>query len=109
MLVAKMFTVGNHYENMGLLVKMGLLDRDLVLQTWYINAIGAWEALARIIKMLRRDGDESYYAHFEYLVLSQDWAAAHRKGTYPHGVRRIEIKDAWLAADRQYAASLSKR
>jgi hypothetical protein len=32
--------------------------------------------------------------------------AAHSKGTYPAGVRRIDLKDEWLDADRQYAASL---
>jgi hypothetical protein len=32
--------------------------------------------------------------------------AAHPKGTYPAGVRRIGLKDEWLEADKQYAASL---
>lgn len=105
-LIAKMFTVGNHYENMGLLVKMGFLDQNLVLQTWYHNAIGAWEALAPVVAVVRRDGDDAYYEHFEYLVvLAQDWSAAHPKGTYPRGLRRIDIRDDFLEADRQYAAS----
>jgi hypothetical protein len=29
------------------------------------------------------------------------------QGTYPAGVRRIEVKDEWLDADKQYAASLA--
>jgi hypothetical protein len=33
--------------------------------------------------------------------------AAHPKGTYPAGVRRIELKDEWLEADKQYASSLA--
>jgi hypothetical protein len=33
--------------------------------------------------------------------------AAHPKGTYPAGVRRIRLKDAWLEADKQDAASLA--
>jgi hypothetical protein len=39
--------------------------------------------------------------------LAEDWKAAHPKGTYPTGVRRIQLKDEWLEADRQYAASLA--
>ena len=40
-------------------------------------------------------------------ALAQDWIAAHPKGTYPAGVRRIDLKDEWLEADKQYAASLA--
>jgi hypothetical protein len=46
------------------------------------------------------------WENFEYLtVLAQNWVAAHTKGTYPAGVRRIELKYPWLEADKQYAAS----
>lgn len=46
--------------------------------------------------------------NFEYLtVLSQDWDAAHPNGSYPSGVRRIDLKDDWLEADTHYAASLA--
>jgi hypothetical protein len=40
-------------------------------------------------------------------VLSKDWSAAHPKGAYPAGVRRIGLKDEWLEADKQYAALLA--
>ncbi|MFZ0031121.1 MAG: hypothetical protein WAK84_04530 [Candidatus Cybelea sp.] len=40
-------------------------------------------------------------------MLAQDWIAARPKGTYPAGVRRIDLKDEWLEADRLYAASLA--
>jgi hypothetical protein len=48
------------------------------------------------------------WENFEYLtVLAQDWMAAHPKGTYPGGVRRITVMDEWLDADREYVASLA--
>jgi len=37
--------------------------------------------------------------------LAQDWLAAHPRGAYPAGVRRITEKDEWLEADAQYATS----
>jgi hypothetical protein len=40
-------------------------------------------------------------------VLAQDWMAAHPKDTYRAGARRIGLKDGWLDADKQYAASLA--
>jgi hypothetical protein len=55
----------------------------------------------------RRVGD-AVWENFEYLtVLAQDWMAAHPKDAYPAGVRRIGLKDEWLEADKQYAASLA--
>jgi hypothetical protein len=38
-------------------------------------------------------------------VLSEEWIAAHPNGDYPAGVRRTGLKDKWLEADAQYAAS----
>jgi hypothetical protein len=55
-----------------------------------------------------RRQDDAVWENFEYLtVLAQDWDAARPKGTYPAGIRRLDLKDEWLEADRQYAASLA--
>jgi Domain of unknown function (DUF4760) len=107
-LSSKMNTVGNFYEGMGVLVKTGLVDRELVFQIWADVVIGAWQRLAPVAAIARRRLGDVLWENFEYLtVLSQDWLAAHPKGTYPAGVRRIEVKDEWLEADKQYAASLA--
>jgi hypothetical protein len=56
----------------------------------------------------RRRAGDVIWEHFEYLtVLAQDWAAAHPKGTYPAGTRRIELKDERVEADEQYASALA--
>jgi hypothetical protein len=102
--IAKVVRVGNFFETMGMLVKVGMVDRNLTLDVLSGNVVQAWTLLASFTAILRRR-DKGLWENFEYLtVLSQDWTAAHPHGTYPPGVRRIELKDDWLAADQQYAA-----
>jgi predicted DNA-binding transcriptional regulator len=103
-----MATVENYYESIGVLVKTGLVERELVMQIWANHIISAWERLAPVVAIIRRELGPAGSENFEYLtVLAQDWMAAHPNGTYPAGVRRIELKDEWLEADKQYAASLA--
>ena len=101
--------VGNFYEGVGVLVKEGLVDRRLVLEMWCAVVCDNWEKLAPVATILRRDpSGKSFWVNFEYLtVLSQDWLAAHSGGTYPPNMRRIELEDDWLDADRRYDASLA--
>jgi hypothetical protein len=107
-LIAKAFAIGNFYENAGVLIKMGLVERELVFQIWTEQVIGSWEKLAPVAAILRRRAGDAIWENFEYVtVLAQDWLAAHPKGSYPAGVRRIDLKDEWLDADKQYAASLA--
>jgi len=91
---------------MGVLVKNGLVERDLVLDVWATSIPGDWDRLKPLTALYRRTQGDAVWENFEYLVvLSEDWVAAHPKGAYPSGVRRLNLKDEWLAADTQYAAS----
>jgi Domain of unknown function (DUF4760) len=100
--------IGNFYEGMGVLVKTGLVDKELVSQIWADQVRRAWERLAPIAAIARRSAGDGLWENFEYLtVLQQKWLGAHPKGTYPAGESRIELKDEWLEADKQYAASLA--
>jgi Domain of unknown function (DUF4760) len=106
-LIGRVLTIGNFYEGMGMLVKTGLVDKTLVLEMWAHTAVQSWESVAPLAAVSRRRRPQ-IWENFEYLtVLAQDWLAAHPKGTYPPNVRRIELKDQWLDADKQYAASLA--
>jgi hypothetical protein len=106
-LFAKISRLGNYYEGMGILVKTGLVEKDLVLDFWCGNAVGDWERLAPATAILRRREGQGLWENFEYLaVLAKDWDAAH-PSTYPAGVRRMELEDEWLEADKQYAASFA--
>jgi hypothetical protein len=99
--------VGNFYEGMGVLVRTGLVEKELVLQMFSEQLTGAWERIAPVTAIFRRGSGPSIYENFEYLtVVAQDWLAERPDGTYPRDVRRIDIRDAWLDADKQYAASL---
>ena len=81
---------------------------ELVLQMWCDTVIENWRRLAPIAAISRRRLGDLLWENFENLtVLSEDWMAAHPKGTYPAGLRRIDLKDEWLDADKQYAASLA--
>jgi Domain of unknown function (DUF4760) len=107
-LLTKINKVGNFYESMGMLAKAGLVDTNLVVEMWSGVVVGAWDKLAPFIALRRRSDGDALLENFEYLtVLAQDWIAAHPKGTYPAGMRRIGLKDEYLEADNQYAASLA--
>ena len=108
-LIAKANLVGNFFESMGTLVKTGLVDKELALQIWDGVTVQAWEHLAPYVAIVRRRAGDVLWEKFEFLtVLAQDWIAAHPKGTYPVGLRRIDLKDEWLYADMEYAASLPR-
>ena len=103
--MAKIQTVGNFYENMGLLVKSGLVDRELALDTWNAQIAGDWERIAPFAAIARQRQGDTLWENFEYLtVLAQDWSEAH-PSTYPRRVRRIALKNEWFEADKQYEAS----
>jgi hypothetical protein len=105
-LIARAIAIGNFHESTAILLKDGLIDRELALEIWNAIVIRHWKALAPVTAMIRRGPGSIAWENFEYLtVLSEDWHAAHSKGTYPPGVRRIELTDSWLEADKRYASS----
>jgi hypothetical protein len=103
--MSKINPVGNFYEHLGLMVKMGLLDRDLAVDFWSGSALPQWEALAPYTAIARR-AQGAIWENFEYLtILCEDWMAAHPGGAYPAGVRRVALRDGWLETDQQYELS----
>jgi hypothetical protein len=110
LLLSDIRRVANFFENMGVLVKSGLADKNLVLDIFSTQVLRDWERVAPFVAIRRQaTGDNAILENFEYLaVLSQDFEAAHPNGTYPVGVRRIDLKYPWLEADKQYAASLAQ-
>jgi hypothetical protein len=108
-LKSKINKVGNHFEIMGILAKAGLVDKRLVLEMWCDVILSVWNKLAPVTAIERRTMGDGLLENFEYLaVLAQDWMAAHPNGAYPTDVRRIGLKDDWLEADKEYAASLAQ-
>jgi len=106
-LIGKINAVGNFWEQCGLLLKLGLLDRNMILDTYWGNAVSAWERLLPVTAAFRRSSGDAIWENFEYfVVLAKDWEASHPDGNYPPGVRRIPVPDDLREADEQYAASL---
>jgi len=87
--------VGNFYEELGILVKNGAIDKDLVLDRWSANTRGSWHRMARYVSWIRKAQDSiSIWENFEYLtVLSEDWLNEHPGGVYPQGVRRLKLPE----------------
>ncbi len=103
---ARVNAIGNFYENLGLLVRMDLVERDLALNMWSSTASEMWSLLSPVVGIGRRELGETLWENYEYfMVLSKKWLAAHPKGDYPAGFERLGVKDEFLEADRQYAAS----
>lgn len=102
--------VANFLENMGVLVKNGLADENMVLDIFSTLVLTLWERLKPVAAIRRQaSGDNAIWENFEYLaVLSQDWEARYPNGTYPPGVRRIDLNYPWLEADRHYAATSAR-
>ena len=102
-------TVGNYYESMGAMVKLGLVDQTLILQLWWEIILGTWKCLEPCTAMMRRTVGDGLWEHFEYLaVLSEDWGASHPGGAYPPDVRRFNVQDIYRDEDAAYAASLAQ-
>ena len=109
-LIAKITLVGNAYELLGLFVKRRLLVREAALDIFSSNAVSIWERLTPVSVAARRSIGAEIWENFEYfVVLSQDWMAAHPNGAYPAGLRRIALKDELIEADAEYAASRAER
>jgi hypothetical protein len=107
-LIAKVIAIGSYYEEMGLLAKSGLVDCDLLLDMHGGTIVGFWDALSEVTAIWRERSGPIVLENFEYLtVLAQDWLAQHPAGSYPSNVRRIDLPNKWLEADKQYAASLA--
>jgi hypothetical protein len=107
-LINKVIAVGSYFEEMGILAKSGLVDRDLLLDMHGFTIVGFWDALSEAMAIMREWHGATILENFEYLtVLAQDWMAKHPAGTYPANVRRIDLPNKWRDADLAYAAALA--
>jgi hypothetical protein len=61
-------TVGNFFENMGLFVKRGIIDKSIACDCWSFVILRNWEALAPVIEVIRRRASPTAYVYFEYLA-----------------------------------------
>lgn len=100
--------IGNYFEDLGALVAAGLLDGELTSMLYSNDVTRAWDQMAGLTAISRREVGSAIWENFEYAaMLCKKWMHAHPNGGYPRGAQRLALKDDWLEADRQYAASLA--
>jgi len=89
--------VGNAHEQLGILVKSGIVDRDMLLDRYNWLILLQWRRLEAVTALSRAAmGNTTAWENFEYLaVLSEDYMAKHQRGTYPRGIRRIVLTNRW--------------
>jgi hypothetical protein len=87
--------LGNFYENIGMFVRLKIVDRETVCELWNGLIAEAWSGLAPMLALLRTDSHNfDVWENFEYLaMLVEDWQAQHPAGTYPRGARRLTLPD----------------
>jgi hypothetical protein len=103
--------VGNAFEELGILVKRGVIDREMFLDRYCALILNNWKRLEQSTALGRAAlGNDLSWENFEYLaILSEDWMAKYEKmGTYPAGVRRMALKHRWPLPVAPSAASTSR-
>ena len=86
--------VGNSYEELGILVKQGIVDKDIFLDRYSWVIAGMWKRIEKALADSRMaTGQAALWENFEYLAaLSEDWMREH-PSTYPKGMRRMPLPE----------------
>jgi hypothetical protein len=87
-------TVGNSFEELGILVKQGIVDKDIFLDRYSWVIVRAWNRLEKAVADSRKaTGMAALWENFEYLaVIAEDWIRE-RPSTYPTGIRRMPMRE----------------
>jgi hypothetical protein len=89
-------SVCNFYETMGVYVKHGLADVDVVCDFWSSIVIQTWSRLSPAIAEVRQSSlGDRVWENFEYMVIvAQRFAEEHPNGTLPRGTPRLPLETA---------------
>ncbi len=92
--------IGNTFENIGSMVKNGILDEHLIMDIYCWIVGSYWDNLASLTAMYRvATGQPAIYENFEYLaILSKRYLKAYPQ-TFPAGMERLEIASPAAAKD----------
>ena len=88
--------VGNTYEELGILAKNNIIERDMFLDRYSFNITSIWNALSKQAAWIRAvAGKDAIWENFEYLtVLAEDFIHDHAS-MYPKGARRLHPHNPW--------------
>ncbi len=97
--------VCNWFNEMGTLVKRGLVSEDPFMDLFGRLIVHCWRQVSPAIAIMRRTRGEAQYHDFEYLALrAQGWLERHPSGAFPRAHTRTALNDRWRDADRRDAA-----
>lgn len=93
-------TVANFFENLGILVKNGIIDERLACDMWSYILLRNWNALVPIVTFVRQDLHEPrIWENFEYLaVRCEQYMQRHPDGEFPTSERRMPQDTSFIAA-----------
>lgn len=90
----------NWFNEMGTLLKNGLVEETAFMELFGRLAVQYWEMLAPAIAILRRRRGNAQFHNFEYLAIrARKWLSDHPHGHFPKGAQRIPILDEWKETD----------
>lgn len=93
--------LANSYEWVGSLIKHRLIPEEPFMDVYSARLIRAWSIVEPVAAIRRRDGDQSLWENFEYLVVrAREWERQFPNGAYPRGVPRLKLTDSFLEEDR---------
>jgi hypothetical protein len=92
--------VGNSFEELGILVRRGIVDKEIFVDLFCNTVLRNWKRMELSTTLAREaSGLPALWENFEYLaVLSEDWMNEHATGLYPSGVRRMQLTNPWPIA-----------
>jgi hypothetical protein len=82
--------VANTYENLGVLVKRGIIDSSLLLDVYNYIVASSWDDLEGFVAIVRSlTGEQTLYLNFEYLASIARDSLASNVDLYPRDAKRL--------------------
>ena len=92
--------IGNAYEQVGILIKHGVVGGDLFLDRYSGTLVRMWNLLEPFIAFMRDAAGSELFENFELLVVyAQKWEREHAN-SYPSGTPRLVLHNPWPVPPR---------
>ena len=90
-------TLADFFEQCGMFVKHGIIERKLFCDLWSYNVLIDWIAIAPLVTNLRTMQNlPALWENFEYLAsISREWLAKYGNGNYPAGATHEVMPPLW--------------
>lgn len=88
--------IGNMYDELGLLVNNGIVDRKLFIYQYAPHIVEQWHRMEHYIAFVRQaQGNNTVWEMYECLVVLTEDFLQNQPATYPVGMRRLDIHNPW--------------